>query len=122
VSTIIRNQKNIFKYFIFCSIYVHVYLICVTMHEHYNFVSFWSYKISMVYIMINQLFLLSVILFGLCSHWERMGRHGWSGSYSIMKRKLKRSTIPSIWRNPLSHRVLEQQNIGTIMWWCYTCH
>ena len=48
----------------------------------------------------NQLFLLSVILFGLCSHWERMGRHGWSGSYSIMKIKLKWSTIPSIWRNP----------------------
>jgi hypothetical protein len=30
-----------------------------------------------------------------------------------MKRKLKKSTIPSIWRNPLSHRVLEQQNITT---------
>jgi hypothetical protein len=42
-----------------------------------------------------------------------MGRHGWSGSYSIMKIKLKWSTIPSIWRNPLSHRVLEQQNITT---------
>ena len=68
----------------------------------------------MVYIMISQLFLLSVILFGLCSDWERMGRHGWSGSYSIMKIKLKWSTIPSIWRNPLSHRVLEQQNITTL--------
>jgi hypothetical protein len=30
-----------------------------------------------------------------------------------MKRNLKWSTIPSIWRNPLSHRVLEQQNITT---------
>ena len=67
----------------------------------------------MVYIMINQLLLLSVILLGLCSHWERMSRHGWSRSYSIMKRKLKWSTISSIWRNPLSHRVLEQQNITT---------
>jgi hypothetical protein len=30
-----------------------------------------------------------------------------------MKIKLKWSTIPSIWRSPLSHRVLEQQNITT---------